>query len=379
MRRTEETIDHHTLRARYAYKEAVISIAGNLILAAAKIIIGMMVLSVAIVADGVHTLSDVGTSFVVILGAKASGKAPDREHPFGHGRYEYIASLIIYLALILVGIELMIGSVERMSGHSRPMIGNLSIPVYAVLIAGILVKEAMARYSFYLANKTDSNMLKGDGWHHRSDALTTVGVLIGVLLVQAGFPLADALIGMGISIFIAYTGAKMAFETATVLAGKNASPEKIMEIERAARSVDGVLGVHKIFVHDYGNNRVATLHVEVDGQTGMDYAHKIASEVEKAVRDVVKGEAVVHTEPTGPVLNRDVESALERILEESPEVRGYHNIHAYFDERGGHVSAHIAVRRDMSVDESHRLTHSIDERLKKKYPKYRVELHIEPR
>ncbi len=377
--RAEEKIDDPETRSRYAYREALVSIAGNIGLAAAKILIGMMVFSVAIIADGVHTMSDVGTSFIVILGAKASKKAPDSEHPFGHGRYEYIASLVIYLALIAVGIELLITSVGRVLDRSEPAIGGLTIPAYAVLMAGILVKEAMARYSFSLAKKTDSNMLRGDGWHHRSDALTTIGVLMGIFLVQAGFPLADALIGMGISLFIAFTGAKMAFDTAAVLAGKNASPEKIREIERAARSVDGVLGVHKIFVHDYRNNRVTTLHVEVDGQTGTDYAHRIASEVEKAVSGVVNGETVVHTEPTGPVLNRDVEKALEKILIESPEVKGHHNIHAYFDERGGHVSAHITVRKDMSVEESHRLTHSIDERLKEKYPEYRVELHIEPR
>lgn len=366
------------MRTKYAYREAAVSISGNIALAVAKILVGMVVTSMALIADGVHSLSDVGTSLVVVVGAKASEKEPDEEHPFGHGRYEYIASLIIYLALIAVGMELMVNSVDRALRGSSPNLGDLSIPVYAVIVAGIVVKELMARYSFHLAERTDSEMLRGDGWHHRSDALTTVGVLIGILLVQLGLPLADALIGLFISAFIIVTGARMAYGTSVVLAGKSAPPEKIEEIRNAAMSVRGVLGAHSIFVHDYGHSKVVTMHVEVDSRMGTGYAHSIASEVEKAVKNVVDGDVVVHTEPAKSTPSEEVEKELERILRENEHVREYHNISSYYDEKGGHVSAHIKVDRNMSVEESHRLEHEIDSRLKERYPDYRVELHIEP-
>ncbi len=367
----------HT-RTEYAYREAMVSIVGNILIAAMKIGVGTLVSSASIIADGVHSISDIGTSIVVIFGAKASEKPPDEEHPFGHGRYEYIASFTIYIFLIAVAFEIFIGSLGRLLSGESPDYGTYLIPVYVVLIISMLGKELMARYSFSLAEKSGNTMLHGDGWHHRSDALTTVAVLIGVVMVQYGILWADAAISMVISLFIGYTGVKMAIETSAILAGKNASPEELEKIGNAAMNTDGVLGVHDIHVHDYGRYRSTTLHIEVASGMSAESAHSLADNVEKRVSSITEGDVLVHVDPVSDTRAMEAEKRLARIIESRDEVLEYHNMQRQFRGNSPVLSVHLVMRRDMSLEEAHRVIHAIDSDFRRDFPEYTVDIHPDP-
>lgn len=157
-------------------RSGLISIILNLLLFALKYYAGIVSVSVALVADAWHTLSDSLTSIVLIVGIKLSAQKPDKEHPFGHGRWEQISALVIAMVLVLVGIEFVQDAVGKLQHRETASFGWLA---YTVTILSVLVKEGMARYSFYVAKKIGSSSVKADGWHHRSDALSSMVVLAG--------------------------------------------------------------------------------------------------------------------------------------------------------------------------------------------------------
>ena len=373
------------IRAKYAYLEATVSIVGNMGLFFLKMFIGVLIGSVSIMADAIHTLSDVGTSAVVIAGITAAKKEPDEGHPFGHGRYEYIATLMIALALLVVGVELFLASSNKFWHPSPPVFGTYGPLVYSGLLIGVVAKEAMARYGLLLGRKIDSRMLEADAWHHRADSITTIGVMAALVLVQLDIPpgyghLADPALGVAISIYIAYEAVKLAKESMSLLAGRSGEEGKMDDIIAAASEVDGVEDVHDVYVHDYGTRSIVSLHVTVEGVINTKLSHRIATQVEVAVEGVFKGEAeaIVHIEPCGEMCSRDIERVLVKILKESPEIVSYHSMRSSVDEKGGHITVHALVDSDMRIETAHELVHSIDRRLKETHPGYRVGIHVEP-
>ena len=167
-------MDQHS---KLGYREGLVSVILNLLLFVLKYYAGIASASLALIADAWHTLSDSLTSLVVILGIKLSSKKPDKEHPFGHGRWEQISALIIAILLALVGVEFMKDAIAKLRGHEAADFGWLA---YLATVASIVLKEGLARYAFYIARKTGNAAVKADGWHHRSDALSSLMVLAGL-------------------------------------------------------------------------------------------------------------------------------------------------------------------------------------------------------
>ena len=273
---------------------AWISIIGNILLFVVKFIIGTLIGSISVIADSFHTLSDVLTSVVVLVGFKISGRAPDKEHPFGHGRGESIATLVIAMLLILVGVEFMAQSVKRLL-HPTPVGGTVF--VVAVMILSGAIKELMASFSIWLGRRIDSSTLIADAWHHRSDAIASG--LVAVAIVGAIYKVywLDGLFGVAVSLLIAYTGFQLGRSSANQLLGTSPGESILAGIKREAAAVRGVAGVHDVNVHDYGTRLAISLHVEV--ATGMDVleAHLIADEVERRIDNKLNADTVVHIDP----------------------------------------------------------------------------------
>lgn len=249
-----------------------------------------MLNSISLIADAVHTASDVLTSVVVILGFKLSAIPADEKHPHGHGRVEFIASLIISLMLIGVGIKFGIDSYHRLL-ENTPVKG--SYLVVAVMIAAALFKEWMSRFSIDLGNRISSSALIADAWHHRTDAIASLLVAVAILASQFGYYRVDAVLGFAVSALIIWTGIEIFNDSTSKLIGEG-DEEQVERIRELATGVFGVKSCHDIAVHDYGANKVVSLHIEVPGTMILDDAHEIAHQVEEIIDRELYATTTVH-------------------------------------------------------------------------------------
>ncbi|SHG62676.1 cation diffusion facilitator family transporter [Thermosyntropha lipolytica DSM 11003] len=287
-----QDINHPEGRRKVAYLEAWISIIGNLVLALLKFIFGIILNSIALLADAVHTASDVLTSFMVLLGFKLSSIPPDEKHPYGHGRIEFIATLIIALMLIGVGIKFGLESFARLRTHIV-VEGSLGIALFMVL-AGLL-KELMSRISIDLGNRIKAPALLADAWHHRTDALASILVAVAILASKYGYYKVDAVLGLVVSVLIIYTGIEIFIDASSKIIGES-NAEDVAKISNLACSVEGVVAAHDINVHNYGGNKAISLHIEVEDNLSMEMAHDVAHEVENLINKNMYASTTVHVD-----------------------------------------------------------------------------------
>jgi cation diffusion facilitator family transporter len=282
---------------KYGYLEGVISIIVNSALFAAKLYAGVITGSIALVADAWHTLSDSLSSLVVIIAVKISGKKPDPEHPFGHGRWEHIAALFIAFMLAAIAYDFAKDSILRFSHREPANFGMLAIIVTAI---SIIVKELLAQYAFYIGRKTGNLTIKADGWHHRSDALSSVAVLIGIIFALK-FPQLwwiDSALGLIISLMLFYAVYGIAKEAVTKLLGEPPSEEFIEKISSAVNSLNlGDLKLHHFHIHNYVNHQELTMHIRLDGHKSIKEGHRIATAIEKKLGNDFGIDVTVHVEP----------------------------------------------------------------------------------
>jgi len=366
------------LRTKYAYLEGWIGVAGNLLIFIIKIVFGFFINSIALIADSFHTLTDVLTSGIVLIGFKISHKPADKEHPFGHGRMEDIATLIIAILLVIVGIELMIGSFGR---FLKPQLVSGNFIVVAMLIFTGVAKEWMARFSFKIAKKIDSQTLVADAWHHRSDAISNILVLIAIIFSRFGYFKVDSLLGVVISLVIIFIAINLIRSSVSHLLGKAPHEEFVKEIRNIALSVSDVKGAHDILAHTYGNNKMISLHIELDKNLDIQKAHIIAASVENKIWRKMQASAVVHIDlkkkKTRLAVNR-TNAILNKIIYSFPEIISYHGVNFTSSEFGDSLEFHIVVRPDMSVEESHDLSHKLTSLIKNRLRDYSINVHIEP-
>jgi len=278
-------VNNFDVRARYGYLEAGVSIIGNIALFLIKFFLGLYINSIALIADGFHSLSDVSTSGIVIFGFRIAKKKPDKEHPYGHGRAEYIATLIISVLLVLLGFGFIQQSVNRIINIRNIEHQEFALLIGIIVIFSAVVKELMARYSNLIAKKIKSDVLKADAWHHRSDAISSIGVAIGIFGARFGYPILDPIFGIFVSFIIIYVGIKLLRGASDFLIGQAPDKQLINQIKYIAQKTDEVVGIHNISIHDYGTNKILTLHAEVNSNMPIDEAHKIADNLEKNIHE----------------------------------------------------------------------------------------------
>ncbi|MCL2101016.1 MAG: cation diffusion facilitator family transporter [Fibromonadales bacterium] len=281
-------------RIRAGYLEGAVSIVVNTVLFAAKIYTGIVTGSIALIADAWHTLSDSLSSVVVVIAAKLSGKKSDPEHPFGHGRWEQIAALFIAFFLAVIAYDFAKDSIERFNAKQETNFGMLAI---IVTIISIVAKEALAQYAFYLGKKTGNSSVSADGWHHRSDALSSVIVLAGILFASK-FWWIDSALGIIISLMLFYAAYKIAKETVDKLLGQPPSKDFKEKINASVLSLNlGELNLHHLHIHNYVSHQELTMHIRLDGRMTIEEGHNIATLIEKKIENDFGMEATVHMEP----------------------------------------------------------------------------------
>jgi len=280
--------------SKLGYREGIVSVVLNLFLFALKYYAGVVSVSVALIADAWHTLSDSLTSLVVILGLRLSSRKPDSEHPFGHGRWEQVAAMIIAILLAVIGWGFIEDSIAKLTVHESARYGMWA---YVATVASIVLKEGLARYAFYVVRRTKNMSVKADGWHHRSDALSSVVVLVGLFLNPYVWWM-DSALGVVVSLMLFYAAYGIIREAVNKLLGEKPSEKTIADVKRIVCEEMGEQAYpHHFHIHNYGDHTEFTLHVKVPGEETVRRAHGLATRVERRLSAEMNIDATIHIEP----------------------------------------------------------------------------------
>lgn len=283
------------VRVAYGYLCGAVGIALNILLFAGKIIAGTISGSVAVTADAFNNLSDAGSSIISLIGFRLASQKPDPHHPFGHGRFEYIASLIISIIIVLMGFELGKSSFEKIVA---PQAVEYSAVTFAVLGASVLVKLYMFFYNNSVGKKIDSATMRATAMDSISDAVSTGAVLISAVISMFTNLALDGWMGLVVAVFIMVTGFKSAKETIDSLLGTPPSPEFVKQIEDMALQYDDIIGVHDMIVHNYGPGRTfVSLHAEVPSDGDIVAIHDTVDNAEREIAKELGCLVTIHMDP----------------------------------------------------------------------------------
>ncbi len=279
---------------KYGFWEGWLSIVSNIILFGVKYWAGIASGSIALLADAWHTLSDSVSSIIVLIGIKASAKPADETHPFGHGRAELVSSLVVGILLLIISYTFARDSIDNLINRDDAVFGTLAI---VVTIASIVIKEALAQFALFAYRKTGSQTLKADGWHHRSDALSSLVILVAILF-GSEFWWLDGVLGILVSIMIAYTAYEILKETIDLLLGKDLGSDLKQKIKSICiEEINECVQPHHYHLHDYGHHKELTFHIKLPGKTSLEEAHDVATRIEERLEADLGIMTTIHMEP----------------------------------------------------------------------------------
>ena len=284
-----------SVRQAYGVLSGAVGIGLNILLFFGKWLAGTISGSIAITADAFNNLSDAGSSIITLIGFRLSGQEPDPEHPFGHGRMEYISGLLVSVAILVMGLELIWSSIGKLRSP-EPI--ESSTLVFGILIASILVKLYMFFYNHSLSKKIESAAMKATSVDSLSDTVATTLVLIATLISKYTGLLLDGWFGILVGLFILYTGGSTLKETIDLLLGQPPKQEFIDEVKEIVLGHSMVHGVHDLIVHDYGPGRVMiSLHAEVDVNGDIQDIHEQIDHIEHELQEKLHCSATIHMDP----------------------------------------------------------------------------------
>ena len=307
----------YNIRARIGKLSGAVGIICNCLLAAGKLIVGHMTSSMSITADGLNNLSDGASSIVTLLGFKLAEKPADRKHPYGHARIEYIAGLTVAVMILFIGLELGKSSVEKFI-NPEPI--EFSFTAVWVLFASILVKLFMMLFNLKMGRRINSNALLATAADSRNDVMTTSAVLAASIVEHFYDVRIDGVMGIAVSLFILYSGIKLAGETMSPLLGEGANPELQKQITDYINGCPMVLGCHDLMVHDYGpGRRYASIHVEIDKNEDPMACHARIDRMERECLKNYGTHLVIHYDPV--VTNDPEVNSTKRLVNTIIKVR----------------------------------------------------------
>ena len=319
--REKPTDPPERVRAAYGVLSGCFGIFLNLILFTLKLVFGLIAHAVSLTADAFNNLGDAGSSVISLIGFRLAAKKPDRDHPYGHGRIEYIAGLLVSIAILLMGWSLFRSALGVILHGGEPAYTEHFLPSVCIMAGAILVKLYMFYYNRALAKRFDSPALKAVSFDSLSDTAATTAVLVSALVTRfAKLPewvRPDAWCGLLVSLFILYTGLKSVRETVAPLLGRRPDPAFVEAIERATLSFEGIGGVHDVIVHDYGPGRVfVSLHAEVPADGDIREIHDVIDNAEKYLSDRFGANVTIHMDPiiTADPLTARLKEQTEQVL-----------------------------------------------------------------
>jgi len=297
-------------RTAYGTLCSLVGIVLNIILFGIKLTAGIITGAISVVSDAFNNLTDAASSIITLLGFRIANQKADKDHPFGHGRIEYVSGLVVSMLIILVGFELGKGSVEKIISPEKVL---FSISAVIILSASILTKAYMAFYNFRIGKKFSSSAMCATGTDSLCDCIATSAVLVCLIISEFTGINLDAYCGLLVSAFILFSGVRAVKETIDPLLGTPPSKEYIEKISEIVYSYDGVAGIHDLVVHDYGPGRtMISLHAEVSSDVDILVTHDMIDEIEVRLRQELNCDAVIHMDP---IVTDD-----ERVLETKEKI-----------------------------------------------------------
>lgn len=346
---SNEASDSSENRTRIGMLAGWLSSSLSLLLCAVKGWLGIVSGSVSLVADATNNLADVGSSLVVALGFHWSRKPRDENHPFGHGRIEAVATLVLSIALLLVGIEVGRSGIIRLLA---PHPVSSSWPVLIGVGITVIVKLWMAYASRVMAKMTGSHVLDADAWNHAYDVICTLLVVVALVCSRFGWNSVDGWAAIAVSAFIVVTGVQFAREAIDILLGKPPAAGEVRKIRKAVETVDGVQGVHEIMVHQYGDIRMVSFHIEVDAGLSLVDAHEISEEAEHVVERELEWRALAHVDPVDrshPCFLQ-IHKVLSAFVESDEQLVDFHDLRVQGDQPPYQISFDLVVGLSVCCD-----------------------------
>ncbi|MFH0977689.1 MAG: cation diffusion facilitator family transporter [Candidatus Woesearchaeota archaeon] len=272
----------------------------NIVVVVFKIVFGLMINSLSMVADGLHSVMDSASNIICLIGLRIASKPADKDHPYGHRKFETLTTIMIAVFLMIASFELLKSSISRFVSGSAP---NITIASFVVLAGTLVINFFVATYERKKASYFQSVLLKADSAHTFSDIWVTISVLFGFIFIKMGFPIADSVIALVIAVVIAFSGFKIIRSTTAVLSDAKALDEQ--DIAAIVNRTDGITGFHKIRTRSLGNETLLDLHIMVRGNTTVRKGHSIAKVLESALKQKfphVK-DITIHVDPHHKVIN----------------------------------------------------------------------------
>tara|TARA_Y100000588_G_C14235132_1_gene916929 strand:- start:595 stop:1773 length:1179 start_codon:yes stop_codon:yes gene_type:complete len=362
-------------RSRIGKFQGWISIIVNGLMFFLKLSIGLIIGSISVIADAFHTLTDVISSGIVIWGFNEAKKPADKNHPYGHGRAEYVATLVIAILLIVAGIEFIESSIERIV---NPTIVEPQWWMIISIIITIFIKIIVALYAEFLSSKIASSTLHADAWHHQADAISSFLVAFAMILGKYGYSQFDGWIGLIVAMFIMWSGFGIAKAAVDDLIGKPPTIEEINDIRQLSQNVEGVMGVHDIAVHSYGKDKFASIHIEIDADENQMEAHNISEKVEKILNRKLGVSPTVHVDPVSikdPKTN-EVKKYLKENYSDHEIITGFHDIRVVDTKRHHVILFGVDVKPNLSKSLIIQSCDVIEKQLQSIFPEFEVDISV---
>ncbi|MRR14358.1 cation transporter [archaeon] len=276
----------------------------NILTALAKGIYGLYTDTLSMSADGLHSLFDSTANIIGLVGISLAARPPDRDHPYGHAKYESFAAIGIAILLFASCLQLMLAAVDRLQSRTVPDVTQIS---FAIMASTLIINIGVSSYEYILGRRLKSSILVADSMHTRSDIYASLGVILGLFAVRMGYPLADPLIALFICLLIVHTGLEILKESSTALLDRAAVDEQL--IVDLARSVEGVCNCHAVRTRGMAEEIYVDLHIGVDASLSMDKAHEVGEDVERAIKSRIPEvrDVVVHLEPRDYCENKSIQ------------------------------------------------------------------------
>jgi len=372
-----QDVENKYVRERYGILGGTLGIICNFILFIIKLVLGTLMNSIAIISDAFNNLSDMASSVVTIISAKMSTRRADREHPFGHGRIEYIGSLIVSFIIVLVGFELFTTSFGKVF---EPVEVQFNIVLLVILCLSVLIKFWMFGYNKYIAKKINSTVLDATAHDCLNDVISTGAVIISLIIGRFTVLPVDAIAGLSVSGFIIYSGVNLCKEVIGVILGTPPSPEVVKQISDTVLSGEGIIGIHDLIVHDYGPGCVmATVHAEVPDDVNIVKVHEIIDELEQKVNKEYGIMLVIHMDPISVNCEKTekVRQLIIKTVSEIDKTLSIHDFRMTDGENNINLIFDLVVPIEMKTEEREKLVKQISEKLVKEDKRYNTVINID--
>lgn len=372
-----EDIGDDQVRTSYGVLASVVGIFCNVLLFAVKFTIGFLMKSLAVTADAFNNLSDAASSVISFIGVKMASKLADADHPFGHGRIEYIAALIVSFLVMEVGLSFLKNSIGKLMNPEEIIFEWVP---FLILVLSIGVKFWMGVFNRKLGKRIDSKVMLATAADSMGDVITTGATVLSILICTFTSINVDAVAGIVVSVIVMWAGFSIAKETLEPLIGQSVPKELYQQITEAVEAYDGILGTHDLIVHNYGpNHSMASIHAEVPNDVDIEVSHEIIDRIEREVSKKLKLFLVIHMDPV-ETRNQEVleiKSKLERIVHALDANLSFHDFRVVNGEHQVNLIFDLVVPREYSQEDADKVLHQVMALMQEQDPRYQCVITLD--